>query len=139
MKTLMFFMLMSFTFCLQAQDEKLPETVLNDFNTKYSKVSGLEWKFSGDQYVLEYYRSGSMFTSIYDKNGAWMETSEVIADMDIPPNFQKYISTTYPSAEISYSEKVEAAGNQKFFRVTLMENDKEFSVKSDLNGNLIAD
>jgi hypothetical protein len=50
---------------------------------------------------------------------------------------QNYIKSKYPDSAVSYSEKVEAAGNKSFYRVNLEDPNGTFVVKSDLTGGNI--
>ena len=140
MKTILFLILMGFTMALTAQDENLPEAVKAAFDAKYTKVSGLEWRTDdGEIYKLEFYRAGIMFSCLFDRNGLWIETSEIIADTDIPLKLQSYLHSTFPDASISYAEKVETSDSRQFYRVNMIENDQEFVVKSDINGVVLDD
>ncbi len=137
MKTFFIISILLLSYKLPAQEDVLPAKVEEAFYSKYSKVSGLEWNIDNNMYILEYYRGGTLFTSIYDKSGIWIETAEVIADTDIPIVLQQYLKTDYPTAGISYSEKVETSDQKYFFRVNLEDSNGIIVVRSDLAGQNI--
>jgi hypothetical protein len=137
MKTLVIILFGLMVCPLYAQDDILPANIDEAFRVKYPKASDLEWRLEGDLYIMEFYRGGTMYTGVFNNNGDWIETAEVIADTDIPMAVQNYIKSKYPDSAVSYSEKVEAAGNKSFYRVNLEDPNGTFVVKSDLTGGNI--
>ena len=87
-------------------------------------------------YEIEFYQSGDMFTALFDKDGNWIETGVVIADGELPVNFQQELNKKYADAEIIYSEKVVTSNNISFFRVFIETPDTSLIIKSSPDGKI---
>ena len=79
-----------------------------------------------------------MFTSVFDQDGVWKETAEIISDMYLPSSIQTYIKKNYPSGTIGYCEDVETSAPVHFLRVNLIDGNRSVVLKSDKEGNNIS-
>jgi hypothetical protein len=122
--------------CLSAasQAENLPEKVKSVFNSRYPGLAIDDWSCSDSLYSIDFYKGGTMYTAVYNSDGVWLETSEIISDMDLPAPLQDYIKKNYPNSSISYSEKVEGSDKTRFLRVNLYYNETSCIIRSDLDG-----
>ncbi len=80
---------------LNAQTDDLPQKVKDAFYGKYPKARDIIWKIGNNNYEIEFYQAGDMFTSIFDKEGNWIETGVVIADGELPLNLQQELNKKY--------------------------------------------
>ena len=119
------------------QDEILPQTIESAFKNKYptSKLDG--WRYEEELYYIDFIAKSISYTSVFNEEGEWLETSESISDFDIPATLKDYIKHNYPQGNISYSEKVVTKDNQNIIRANIY-NDMEFIViQCDNNGTNI--
>ncbi len=91
---------------LNAQTDDLPQKVKDAFYGKYPKARDIIWKIGNNNYEIEFYQAGDMFTSIFDKEGNWIETGVVIADGELPLNLQQDLNKKYADAAIIFSERL---------------------------------
>ena len=138
MKTVIFFALLGISLTARCQDNKVPEKVDSAFKTKYPETKVDDWSLENSYYSFEFYKRGSMFTAVFNKDGVWIETAEVISDMSLPASLQAYIKKNYPSGSISYCEDVETHDSTHFLRVNLVSNLKAVVIRSDRDGNNIS-
>jgi hypothetical protein len=107
------------------------------FSGRYPGMSVDSWTTSDSLYSLDFYKGGTMYTAVFKEDGAWLETSEIISDMDLPAPLQDYIKKNYPQGSISYSEKVEESNKSRFLRVTLDYRESTYIIRSNLDGTNI--
>ncbi len=136
MKKIVISLLVFTVFILNAQTDDLPQKVNDAFYGKYPKARDVIWKTDNKIYEIEFYQSGDMFTALFDKDGNWIETGVVIADGELPVNFQKELNKKYTDAEIIYSEKVNTSANTTFFRVFIETIDTSLMIKSGPDGKI---
>lgn len=137
MKKIFFLAFVFVFFTANAQDDQLPEKIEQAFMNKYvgSKIDN--WTINKELFYIEFYIKGDMYTSVFNEEGQWKETSEVISDTDIPTPLKEFIKRNYPKGEISYSEKVERENTASYFRINYSINENFIIIKSDINGNNI--
>lgn len=116
------------------QEEKLPQSVETAFKNKYPTSKLESWKVDNNLYYLDYSIKTNSYTSVFDKKGVWIETSEIISEFDIPTQLQDYVTDNYPDGRISYCEKVEIVSSSDIIRVNLFNNGKLIVIQSDKNG-----
>jgi hypothetical protein len=129
--------LLSICLSVASQADSLPENVKSVFNSKYPGLSIDDWSFSDNLYSIDFYKGGTMYTAVFKADGIWIETSEIISDMDLPAPLQDYVKKNYPNGSISYSEKVEGSDKTHFLRVTIFFNESSYIIRSDLDGKNI--
>jgi len=137
MKNLIAFAFLFACVIAYTQDENLPQIVETAFKNKYPTSKLDSWRVDNDLYYLDFYIKTNSYTSVFDKKGGWVETSEIISDFDIPVILQDYITDTYPDGRISYCEKVETKDSSCFFRVSLYNNEEFFVIESNNKGTNI--
>lgn len=137
MKKLFFLALISICMTVNAQDENLPENILNAFSDKYPNQKIDNWTNDKDQFYLEFYMKGTFYTTSFNEEGLWIETSEIISDSDIPTLLKDYLYRNYSGGEIAYSEKVESPKSVYFIRVNYNFKNEILIIKCSLNGNNI--
>lgn len=137
MKKLFFLALISICLTVNAQDENLPENIVKAFSDKYPNLKIDNWTNDKDLFYLEFYLKGSFYTTAFNPEGQWVETSEIISDSDIPTLLKDYINRNYSGGEIAYSEKVESPKSVYFIRVNYNFKNANLVIKCSLNGNNI--
>ena len=123
---------------LSAQETELPRDVQAAFKSKYPDQPIDSWNAGDGQYSLDFYRGGTMFTAVFKEDGTWMETAEIISDMDLPATVQDYIKKNYAQGSISYSERVERNDKSRFLRINLDFKDASYIIQSNLDGTNIS-
>ncbi len=119
------------------QENDLPQEIESAFNMKYPKWSIDTWSYDDGTYYIEFYRKGGIFTSAFDENGTWIETTEVIPDEKIPAAVTEYIKKNYPTGELLYAENVENSNSTFSIRVYLSIEEELLVITSDNLGNNI--
>lgn len=137
MKTFLVFMLLAISIIAKTQESDLPEKIENSFKAKYPMAKVDNWIFEDNTYSFEFYLKSSMYTAVFNPDGSWQETSEVISDTDIPGLLKDYINKTYPAAKISYTEKVDCFDGNKYIRVCFTVNYEEIKIISSPDGKNI--
>ncbi|MCB9013459.1 MAG: PepSY-like domain-containing protein [Bacteroidales bacterium] len=138
MKNLLLISLLFSCVFAYSQVSDLPQTVLTAQKDKYPNSKIDDWSLTDDgNYSMDFYISTNFYTSVFDKEGIWKETSEVIADEDAPSQLKDYLSKNYPGYKVSYTEKVQTSGSSIFIRVTFFLNGNTSAVQSDDKGNNI--
>jgi len=118
-----------------SQVGQLPENIKTAFQEKYSDIKIGDWWLDNEMYYIDFTLLGGSYTSVYDQNGTWKETSQIISDMDIPVSLTDYIHKRFPAGKISYCEEVETTGMNKFLRLYLIDTGNVTQIiKSDLDG-----
>jgi hypothetical protein len=131
------FVLLSICLSVASQAGNLPESVQTGFNGKYPGMVVDSWTASDGLYSLDFYKGGTMYTAVFKEDGAWLETSEIISDMDLPAPLKDYIKKNYPQGSISYSENVEEGNRTRFLRVTLDYMGSTCIIRSNTDGKNI--
>ena len=78
-----------------------------------------------------------MYSAVFKTDGTWLETAEMISDMDLPASLRDYIRKNYPQGSISYSEKVQSNDKTQFLRVNLDFKESSYIIRSNLDGTNI--
>ncbi|MBN1182416.1 MAG: PepSY-like domain-containing protein [Bacteroidales bacterium] len=120
-----------------SQDEVLPQNVESAFKNKYptSRLDG--WRFEKELYYIDFITKSISYTSVFNEQGEWLETSEAISDFDIPQALKDYIKHNYPQGIISYSEKVVTLDSPGFIRTNIVNDMKFIVIQCDNNGSNI--
>ncbi len=137
MKTIMISVLLAFSMIAGGQDTQIPDRINAAFTAKYPGLKVDDCSVYDNLYSFEFYKHGSMFTAVFDKDGAWLETAEIISDMSLPASLQAYIKKNYPSGCIGYSEDVEDHSSVHYYRVTVTDGQKSVIIKCDTEGKKI--
>jgi len=137
MKTIVFILMTLLALPLAGQDDELPTAVESTYKSMYPKGTDMDWKQENDLFYLSFYQNSSMYESVYDKNGIWIETSLVIDDAEVPAPFQDYVKKQYPGGDVSYSEKVTTSDKQVYYRITVEYQTNMVTLKSDSAGKNI--
>ena len=119
-----------------AQDD-IPVKVEEAFKTKFPNAKLDNWTVNNELYSLEYYLKSDYYTSVFDQDGLWKETSEIISDDEIPVSLKDYLKMKYSGGIIFYTEKVIDNSNKNFIRVNFSINNEEMVVKCDMSGKNI--
>ncbi len=120
------------------QKRELPLEVKSAFETKYKEARLGSWWELSELYYFDYSSKGGNYTAVFNQQGKWLETAETISEMEVPAELSSYIRSNFPSGSICICEKVETAENQKFLRISILdEGNIDRVIKADLNGNNI--
>ncbi len=136
MKRMIFSILTFSVLILNAQTDDLPQKVKDALYSKYPKARDVIWKNNNNNYEIEFYQAGDMFTSLFDKEGNWIETGVVIADGELPFNLQQDLNKKYADAAIIFSEKVNTSASTTFYRVYIETVDTSLIIKSGPDGKI---
>lgn len=99
----------------------LPEKVVQSFREKYPASRQEGWWLENNLFHIDFSSKGHYYTALFDGEGEWKETAEIISEMDIPQVLQDYIRANFPSGNISYCEEVENNELKNFIRVNLFD------------------
>lgn len=137
MKAILFLFTAIICLSTHAQDDTLPQKIETSFNVKHPGMRIDDWKYENGNYYLEFGKRGSTFTSVFGDTGAWVETSEGIADDEAPALLLNYIRKEYPLAKTSYTEKVTTQNSSTLIRVCMYNEVDMLIFTSDLEGKNI--
>lgn len=135
MKKIITLLLVFSSALLLAQEEKLPKNIEDNFGNKYPTANLDDWRYENDTYYIEFSLKSNFCTSVFNGDGVWIETAEIISDFDIPLRLQNYIADKFPNGKISYSEKVESQNSKRFFRVNLFDNNTFIVITCNTDGS----
>ncbi len=81
-----------FSFILEYPQEKelLPQAVEAAFKINNPESKCSNYRVDNNLYNLEFNFKGHLYTSVFNKMGDWIETSEIISDIDIPKQLTIY-------------------------------------------------
>ena len=129
------------TYCFSgiAQDNQLPQQVDKAFHEKYAGSKMDDWWLEDSlKYYIGFTLKGQSYTALFNAEGTWKETAEMISDMDMPQCVGDYIKKSFPSGRINYCEWVESPGQAKYLRVNMMGSDYQTRIiRCDLDGRNI--
>lgn len=134
MKNKFIYALLGICFMSYAQEDLLPTKVEEAFQLKYPGISLDYWVKKNDLYFIEHDQRKSTFTAVFDRNGTWIETAEIISDFDIPQALSEFIEGQFPFGEVSYCEKVENTQTPEFYRVNLFDDGEYIIITADKEG-----
>ncbi|MBN1598043.1 MAG: PepSY-like domain-containing protein [Bacteroidales bacterium] len=137
MKNIILFAFLILSVTLYAQNEFFPQKIESAFKSKYPNTKIDNWYGENDLFFVEFYLNGSFCTAVFDNEGLWKETSEVISELDLTSVLQEYVSNNFPYGIISYCEKVETNSSESFIRINIENNNKTVVLKSDYEGKNI--
>ncbi len=120
-----------------SQDGELPSKVDNALNAKYPEAKNKTWNLEGNNYKIEFEELSETYTVIYTDNGIWVETAKIISDSDLSEKALEAINKKYPGTDIFYSELVENAKGEIFFRVNTYTNDADYIINVTEEGSIL--
>lgn len=121
-----------------SQEGELPRAVESAFQAKYNDTRIGDWWMENQLYFIDFNLRGDSYTAVFDAQGIWKETAEIISELDIPEALKRYIRTNFPTGRICYCEQVETIETQKYLRINLIDTGNvERVIRSDQDGNNI--
>ena len=134
MKKILLISLVLLCTVLIAQEEKLPDAVEENFNENYPTSKLDDWRYENGMYVIDFSVKSDAYTAIYDEDGIWIETAEIISDFDIPEQLQDYLADKYPDGKITDNELVENSDQVNFYRVNIYNDNMLIEVTCNIDG-----
>ena len=135
-KLIVFAFLFSFML-VYPQGKELPQAVEAAFKSKNPGSKFSYYRVDNNLYYLEFNFKGHLYTSVFNKMGDWIETSEIISDIEIPKQLKDYINDRFIEAVILYCEKVETPDSLFFIRIGLSNKEKFTMIQCDNKGDNI--
>lgn len=136
MKKLIAFTLFFSCLFLFAQEKKLPAQIASALEIMYPEAELENWTVVGNLYYLDFYLISKSYTSIFNSRGIWIETSEIISELDIPSELENFIGENFEEGIISYCEKVKSP-DLELIRVSLYNNDEFILLQCEVDGSNI--
>jgi hypothetical protein len=137
MKKILICALVCYSSIAFSQGDNLPDKVQLTFQTKYPNSKLDNWSNKDELFYFEYYLKNELYTSVFDVDGQWQETSAVISDFDIPVPLKDFCKKNYPEGEILYTEKVEKPNSLNFYRTYLSYEDSEIVLQLNSDGKTV--
>lgn len=131
------FLILAGTVYLAAQVSTLPVEIRTPFQNKFPNARSVDWYMENDNYILEFDLASNSYAVSYTSEGKWIETGIVISDMEIPDAVKSAINQKCPKNIISYTEKMENAAAQNFFRVHCYNSEADFVFNINPDGKLL--
>jgi hypothetical protein len=121
-------------------DSHVPDVVKSSFAKMHQDATDIEWELDddeeGDYWEVEYEIKSKEYSSLFDKNGKWIQTETEISISDLPPNAKATITKKFKNFKIIEVESLEdSSGN--FYVIKIKNGKKEIEVTSTLNGEFI--
>lgn len=103
---------------------------------KFSNVRDIEWEFENDIWEADFKQNNIKYSTVFDKQGNWIETEHEINSIDLPQGIQDSIKTKYQEYRIKEVEYIESLSGI-FYEIELKQGHKEIEVTYDELGNFI--
>lgn len=138
MKQLLFILMFSMTGALVCGQEELPQAVDQAFKARYSTAKDVSWYKEYACFVFEFEISPELYSAAFDKDGNWIESTMIINDLDVPSTVTNTVKKQYPKMTVSYTETVETAKSEKFFRVHGCSDGAEHIINITREGKILS-
>lgn len=121
-------------------NSNVPDIVKSSFAKKYQDATDIEWEQDddeeGDNWEVEYEIKSKEYSSLFDKNGKWIQTETEINISDLPSNAKATITKKFKNFKIIEVESLEdTSGN--FYVIKIKNGKKEMEVTTNLKGEFI--
>lgn len=130
--------LCTFFFAACGQNSDVPSKVKTAFKNKISNAKNLEWEFDKEDnlWEAEYKINNTEYTSVFTKEGSWIETEHSIKHSDLPQAVKNTLKADYPEYEIEEIEFVETPEGKYYELEVELENENkeveyELLIKAD--------
>lgn len=137
MKKLLLLAFVVFGFLSNAQDEELPSVVETNFSSEFPNAQESDWFFNGKYYEFQFTQSGKDLSALYDGKGNLVETVTAVDPAALPASVSKSVNSKYADNEMYDAYKIEEGKTKKsFYRLTLMANDKTYTLEVSATGEI---
>ncbi|PKL78951.1 MAG: hypothetical protein CVV25_09600 [Ignavibacteriae bacterium HGW-Ignavibacteriae-4] len=121
-------------------NSNVPDIVKSSFAKKYQDATDIEWEQDddeeGDNWEVEYEIKSKEYSSLFDKNGKWIQTETEINISDLPSNAKATITKKFKNFKIIEVESLEdTSGN--FYVIKIKNGKTEMEVTTNLKGEFI--
>ncbi len=109
-KLLLFFattILISPAFAQKISVDNVPAAVISAFKAKFSIAEKTTWELDYDNYEADFIVGKTDFSSKFDKDGKWLETTTYLKPSELPKEIKEALSKKY--GEILSAYKIEDA------------------------------
>jgi len=128
-------MLFSLLF-VAAQELKVPDAVLEAFETKYPDAGKVTWKIKNDAYQAQFnYESKRL--AYFANDGKWLKTATMIDEMDLPENVVEYVMDNYDTADFTQLQYVINNKDQSYYLVIFELDGEKIKLKFDDEGEIL--
>jgi hypothetical protein len=138
MKHLIMMMMVILTGIASHGQDPLPQAVDQAFKTRFGKAKDVNWYREYACYVFEFEIPPEMYSAAFDESGNWIETAQIINDMDVPTAVTSMIKKQYPKMVITYTETVETSKSEKYFRVHGCSDGAEHTININKEGKILS-
>ncbi|UII22852.1 hypothetical protein [Fulvivirga ligni] len=108
------------TIWASAQSPKVPANAQKDFKTKFKNAEQVSWEETENkEFVASFYMEEAEHMVAYDAKGAWLYTSQLIEESDLPEAISEKISDDFIETSIVAAEKRTTAKKESLYIVTL--------------------
>lgn len=118
--------------------DTLPQAVDQAFKTRYSKAKDVSWYKEYACFVFEFEIFPELYSAAFDEEGNWIESAMIMNDLDVPSTVTNMVKKQYPKMTVSYTETVETAKSEKFFRVHGCSDGAEHVINISKEGKILS-
>ena len=119
---------------LLGQQFDIPTEVVKTFETKFQDAEDVEWNIKDGNFEASFYIDDDYTVSLFNKNGAWLETAISINQNDISQSFIDKVYDSYKGSEINNIFNVETATKNQFYRIELEDDDANYTINISTKG-----
>lgn len=84
---------------LSGQESAVPKNIAAAFAQKYPKAEDVSWEELDDVYIASFLAGDYYCDAFFDKAGAWLETSTIIDEADVPQVVTAAVKAKYPNLD----------------------------------------
>ncbi|EAS19700.1 hypothetical protein BBFL7_00246 [Flavobacteria bacterium BBFL7] len=128
----------STTASCQEQSDKVPQVVLNAFQTKYPGENDPDFELDDHGYWEAHFKKdGERYRADFNADGTWRETENSIKKSEIPEAIQEAIEREFPDRKITEVEHVISATQGEFYDIEFKQKGKNMDVMYRKDGTKV--
>ncbi|WOI23737.1 PepSY-like domain-containing protein [Nonlabens ulvanivorans] len=128
----------STTASCQEKSDKVPQEVINAFQTKYPGENDPDFELDDHGYWEAHFKKdGEKYRADFHADGTWRETENSIKDSEIPKAIQEAIEREFPDKKITEAEHVISATQGEFYDIEFEQKGKNMDVMYRKDGTKV--
>jgi len=120
------------------KEDKVPSTIIKDFNTKYSSAQKVKWKKVEELYFAKFVIDGKGVDVTYESNGSWVETMTEISVNELPSEVITGANNIFTGAKVKAAAKVEQTTKEIIYILQLQNKNQKAEITLDSKGNQVS-
>ena len=134
-------LMVSNLFAQKIAPDNVPADVRSTFKNKYSSAEKVSWQLDYDNYVAEFTFLNSKMSSMFDKEGNWLETHYFIKSTELPKEVKdsvtKQFGTLLSMYTIEDAEKIESKDKDLYYKLEVEKAGTTYNMMYSENGKTL--